>query len=56
MSFHPEVLQVAQADVLRMLARPVTEAESEAAPYLVWEVEWQDVKSTIQRWIKEFSG
>ena len=32
------------------------DAEKEKAPYLVWEVEWQDVKSTIQRWIKEFSG
>ena len=32
------------------------DAEREKAPYLVWKLEWQDVKSTIQRWIKEFSG
>jgi hypothetical protein len=32
------------------------DAEKEKAPYLVWKLEWQDVKSTIQRWLKEFSG
>jgi hypothetical protein len=32
------------------------DAEREEAPYLVWKLEWQDVKSTIQRWLKEFSG
>ena len=54
MSLHPEVLQGAQADVLRMLARPVTD-EREKASYLVWKLEWQDVKRTIQTWLKEFS-
>jgi hypothetical protein len=32
------------------------DAEREKAPYLVWKLEWEDVKSSIQRWLKEFSG
>jgi hypothetical protein len=32
------------------------DAERETAPYLVWKLEWQDVKATIQTWLKQFSG
>jgi hypothetical protein len=31
------------------------DAEPEKAPYLVWKLEWQDVKRTVQTWLKEFS-
>jgi hypothetical protein len=32
------------------------DAEREKALNLVWKLEWQDVKTTIQTWLKEFSG
>jgi hypothetical protein len=32
------------------------DAERDSDPYLVWKLEWQDVKGAIQAWLKEFSG
>jgi Nucleotidyl transferase AbiEii toxin, Type IV TA system len=31
------------------------DAEREAAPYLLWKLEWLDVKGTIQTWLREFT-
>jgi Protein of unknown function (DUF433) len=31
------------------------DAEREAAPYLLWNLEWQNVKGAIQTWLREFT-